>query len=227
MHAAEEPALVFARGAQLVKIGVEPRDVRGAFVLEAQEALDLGGGLVGDDVIDLAAAFFNVLRALGQFRAARIFAARPQPVFKQLLDVGAFAAAHGEIGLALDRKDLTAHEVVKVAADVVRLAAAEHAHVVFVEQVKALVRAVDKADVPFLFAQTAQRFFFRGASVPHKAEIAADDERIAFFELDRLQPIQIAVEVAGDVYHISRFPFLTVISSKTVSIILHLVRSCL
>ena len=55
MHRAEEPVLVFAGGAELLKICIESRHAHRLLVLEFQKSFDFHRRLVGDDDIDLVA----------------------------------------------------------------------------------------------------------------------------------------------------------------------------
>ena len=73
--------------------------------------------------------------------------------------------------------------MVKIAADVVHLAAVPFGYGVGVEQLKILVCAVNEAHIELFVAELFEDFLLDFAVIPHKAEIAADYQSVALFEL--------------------------------------------
>lgn len=71
----------------------------------------------------------------------------------------------------------------KISADIMHLAAVPFRHRICVEKLKILVRSVNKAYIEFLFAELFKNFLLDLTVIPNKAEISADDESIALFQL--------------------------------------------
>ena len=86
----------------------------------------------------------------------------------------------------------------------VHLAAAPFRYGVGVEKLKIFVSAVYKTDVEFFVAELFEDFLLVFAVIPNKAEIAADNQRVALFELldcGRIEAGNIAVHIAGYINH--------------------------
>ena len=147
MHRAEEPVLVFARSAELLEICIESRHAHGLLVLEPEETFYLHWRLVGDDNINFVAELLEILRALGQLRFGGYLVARPGVEIGADIYIRALAAAHCKDAHAVEVIDLTAHEMIEVAGDMMDFSALELRDLVAPESFEILVRAVDKADV--------------------------------------------------------------------------------
>ena len=206
MHRAEEPSSESARLRQLLKICVEPRHARRLAVLEHQEAFDFKGRLMGDNVIHSAVRSFDIFGSLKKLLTARDLKFRPCIFFKTDIDIGAFAAAHSEEGHVVDLEDLTPHQMKKIRADFMNLSAVPFGNGIRIEKLEIFVRSVDEADIEFLLAELFEISLLMLAVVPHKTEIAANDQRVALFQLfesRRIESLHIAVHISCYIYHIS------------------------
>lgn len=204
MHRAEEPVLVFARGAELLEIRIESRYAHGLLVLEPEEAFYLHRRLVGDDNINLVAELLEILRALGQLRFGGYLVARPGVEIGADIYIRALAAAHGKDAHAVEVIGLAAHEMIEVAGDMMDFSTLEFRDLVASESLEILVRAVDKADVVFELAYLFEQLLFVLRAVPDESEIAADEERVAlfqFFERGRCESLVISVGVSRNIKH--------------------------
>ena len=116
----------------------------------------------------------------------------------------ALAAAHGKDAHAVEVIDLTAHEMIEVAGDMMDFSAIEFRDLVAPESFEILVRAVDKADIVFELAYLFEQLLLVLRAVPDKSEIAADEERVAlfqFFERGRCESLVISVGVSRNIKH--------------------------
>lgn len=75
-----------------------------------------------------------------------------------------------------------------------------------IDPIVIIVRPVDKADIIFAFPHCFQQPLFPPAAVPDKAKISGNDQGISLFQPPHffcIQPLLIAVHIAGYVYHMS------------------------
>lgn len=204
MHRAEEPVLVFARSAEFLEICIESRHAHGLLVLEPEETFYLHRRLVGDYNINFVAELLEILRALGQLRFGGYLVARPGVEIRADIYIRALAAAHCKDAHAVEVVDLTAHEMIEVAGDMMDFSALEFRDLVAPESFEILVRAVDKAYIVFELAYLFEQLLFILRAVPDESEIAADEERIAlfqFFERGRCESLVISVGVSRNIKH--------------------------
>lgn len=83
------------------------------------------------------------------------------------------------------------------------------------EQVEVVVGALDEEDAVAALAQPFEHPLFLLGAVPHKAEIAADDQRVALFELfggPSLEAAEVGVDISRHINHRSFPPWMAVIS---------------
>lgn len=114
----------------------------------------------------------------------------------------ALPAAKGKDLLAFQLVDLAAHQVVQVPADLLYFPAVPICDGIFFQQVKILVRPVHKQNLILLTAKLFQVLFLFRPAVPKKAEIAADNQRIAFFQLAYpgiLKPGHLPMHISGNI----------------------------
>ncbi len=128
-----------------------------------------------DYYIDLVIAALYIVRALKKLGLCRNFIARPIGYIKAHIYIRAFSAAHYKKFQTLDVENLTAHKVVDAPADIVHLAAVPFRNRASVEQLKVLMRSVNKTDVILPFCQLFEKLLFFLFAAPDKTEVTADN----------------------------------------------------
>ena len=126
---------------------------------------------MGENVVHLVAQIFQMLAAGGHLGLVGQLGPPPVEPFVPVLLVVALAAADAEQLFALDLKHPAPHQLVQVAADVPRLAAAVGLGRVLGQHVVVVVAAVQEQKLVAAFGQPFQSLLLLLAAAPQKSEI--------------------------------------------------------
>lgn len=199
--------------------------------------LDAAGRAVGDDVIHLVMGPLQVVPGFFVFSVRRQLLLPPGPVVDPepgahpaehpvlllkvrslrvqdpVLNIVATGAAHGEEGVSLQVKDLSAHQVDHMRPDELYLPAAPFLHRVFCQPVKVLMIPADEQGGKRQRFQPVQAALVFLSTIPDAAEVAADDHVVLYGhagllrEVFRLKALKITVGITGGIIYSIQLPF--------------------
>ena len=124
--------------------------------------------------------------------------------------VVALCAAHREERAALQLECLPAHQVNDVRTDFMHLSAVPLLHGIFIQRVEVFMVAVHKQNCKRQGFQPVELRIVALVAIPNTSEVAADDHVVVLGhlrllrEILRLESEDIAVKIAGCVYHFHR-----------------------
>lgn len=196
--------LIFAQPRYLVQISVDFIKSFGFAFSEQYGGLGKGRRLVRNNIIHLFSVFVKQICGIRHFLGARHFILPPESLFRSYVSVGAFSPAEGKNALSLYIIYLSSHQMEQIFAYTVYLTALPIGKTAFGYKFKVIVSTVDKGNGIFTASEIFYDLVFTVISVPQEAEIPADYDGIAFFQLSPFlieKAVDISVHIPRYVYH--------------------------
>ena len=143
-----------------------------------------------DDIIHRQPRFVQFFGAFRHFQRGRFFLPPPVARGDPHIFVNAFPTAEGKETVALDLKDLSAHQVDEVSFDTVYHAAVPVGFPRFIYRLQIVVRAVHKSGHKPTVCQKINDLSFGFVAAENIAEIPADDQHIPAFKFPEIFIVQ-------------------------------------